>query len=301
LNLPLVQFDCQEFKIKAISHREESISLSKSLKGPAKITLNEQRCQRMSELTQLLPCQIVHQDLFQIIDAAAETRRRLLDWGVFYEMPEYASLWQDFKRVLLQRNGVLKQQGSRDALAFWNKSFVQLSERITELRLAYLQKLNVLFQQKLPTCLAVDCHIDYYNGWDKSQTGKTLADVLEEQEGLDRKRLYTNSGPHHADLGFVTAHGRGKWEWSRGQQKMILVLLKLAQVKLLAKPCLFLLDDLAAELDEEHLDKLYQQVFSFPGQFFLTALNDATKNKAFFVDSRWFYLENGQITRVVDL
>lgn len=301
LNMPLVQFDCSEYKIQALSVSDDRIGLSKTLKGMTKLSLNDKRCQRMSELSHLLPCQIVYQDLFQIIDAAAEIRRRMLDWGVFYDKPEYAGLWQEFKRVLLQRNSVLKQHGSSQALSFWDQSFVELSYKITELRQSYLQKLHQIFEQELHACLTIDCQMTYFNGWDRSGNEKNLAEVLKEQQGLDRKRMYTHSGPHHADLCFVTTHGRGKVEWSRGQQKMILVLLKLAQAKLLNRSFLFLLDDLAAELDENHLDKLYKQVFSLPGQFFLTTLNDATKNKPYFVDSRWFYLEDGEVIQVVDV
>jgi DNA replication and repair protein RecF len=301
LTTPLVQFECNEFRLKAETIMHEQLFLSKSSKGSIKAMLNDKRCQRLSQLSQLLPCQIFHQDLFQIIDASSEIRRRLIDWGIFYTQPESYSIWIDFKRVLMQRNSLLKQHASTQDLAIWNRTFVELSEKITQIRKDYILQLSEMFNSLLANVTDIHCELKYFNGWDKIHHDRTLLEVLIEQEAIDRKFQYTHSGPQHADLLFLTSHGKGKVEWSRGQQKIILIFLKLAQAKLLNRPCLFLLDDLAAELDEKHLDCIYNKLSETSGQFFITALNESAKNKAFFADSRWFYLKNGVIDQVVDL
>jgi len=266
-----------------------------------KATLNAKRCQRLSQLSQLLPCQIFHQDLFQIIDSSAEIRRRLIDWGVFYDNPDNHLIWQDFKRALLQRNGLLKQNASAQDLNVWNKTFIRLSDYVTRIRQDYVFRLSNVFTSFIQDLKDIDCQLQYFNGWDKTNLRRHLEDVLLEQEFLDRKMQYTHSGPQHADLLLMTPHGKGKVEWSRGQQKILLIFLKLAQAKMLNKPCLFLLDDLAAELDDKHLDYIYQNLFSSHGQVFITFLNDIAKEKPIFKDSRWFYLNNGIIQKVVDL
>jgi DNA replication and repair protein RecF len=301
LNAPLMKFDCKEFALKAGSTHADDVFVHKTTKSWRKIELNQKPCQRWSELSKLLPCLVFHQDLFHIIDANAEIRRRLLDWGVFYFHPEYQAVWKDFKRVLLQRNALLKQGGRGQALTAWNQSFVTASVMIDDLRQNYFKQLSELFLQFLSDFPDLNCHLDYFNGWDKAKTGRSLLEVLQEQEYLDAQQMYTHAGPQRADILFLSSHGHGKFEWSRGQQKLILILLKLAQAQLLNQDCLFLMDDLAAELDDHHLQKIYHRMAQMSGQFFFTALDDWAKDQAFFQGSRWFYVNQGQLEQITDL
>lgn len=297
LTAPLIQFDFPRLSIQALTPQGDQISFEKPVKGPSKLFLNQKKCQRMSELTKHLPCQLFYQEHFQIMDAASQIRRQLLDWGLFYIYPKYVKIWQDFKRVLLQRNAVLKHRSDVHHLRLWNKPFVDAAMKMDEYRCRYVTDLQYgLFEMQGPPC-----ELKYFNGWDKSNQNLTLLEMLEAQEELDRKQMYTHSGPHHADLLFLTEHGKGKVEWSRGQQKMILILLKLTQAKILNRSCLFLLDDLAAELDQAHLDHVYLKLQQAQGQLMMTTLDDAAKNHKFFADSRWFYLKNGAIEKMVDV
>lgn len=301
LNSPLIQFDTPEFALQAETFSADTIFVHKTLKTWRKIELNHKPCQRWSELSKLFPCLVFHQDLFQIIDANAEIRRRLLDWGVFYHYPAYVELWRDFKRVLLQRNTVLKQGGRAKILTPWNQSFVSLAEKIDHCRREYFAKMSALFYEFLAEFSNLNCQLLYFNGWQKQDVDAALLDILVAQEAWDSQQMYTHSGPQRADLLFLTVHGQGKLEWSRGQQKIILILLKLAQAQLLGQPALFLMDDLGAELSEANLEKVYQQIAKLPNQLFLTALDDTAKDLSFFQDSRWFYLNQGRIENIIDL
>jgi DNA replication and repair protein RecF len=295
---PLIKFHSKSLAIQAKTFAGDSIYLQKDIKGMTKILLNEKRCQRVSELTHLFPCQLFYQDLFHIIDTSSQIRRKLLDWGVFYQNPEYLSIWQSFKRTLLQRNMCLKQRQSLEALRVWNQGFVDWSEQVTECRQCYFQSLKAIFDAYVAQLPKLDCQLSYYKGWDGA---KDLHDALLQQETIDRKLLYTHSGPQHADILFMTTQGKGKLEWSRGQQKMILILLKLAQATLLNRPCIYLLDDLMAELDHESVLHVYQQLHQVQGQLFITTLNEEAQNLDFFQNSRWFYLNDGQIIKTVDV
>jgi len=296
LNAPLIQFDTEAFALKATSTQADEMVIQKTARSWRKIELNQKPCQRWSDLSRLLPCLVFHQDLFQIIDASAELRRRLLDWGLFYAHPEYQKLWGDCKRVLMQRNAVLKRGGSGQVLEPWNQNFVQLSLALDSLRKAYFEQMNILFINYLQDFPDLNCKLEYYNGWDRVKQNSDLMEVLIEQEHLDLKQMYTRSGPQRADIRFLTEHGRGKLEWSRGQQKIILILLKLAQAQLLARPAWILMDDLAAELDKSHLQTIYQRLTKIPGQFFLTALDGYGSDLPFFRESLWFSVNQGQIS-----
>lgn len=295
---PLIKFHSKSLALQAKTFAGESIYLQKDVKGMTKILLNEKRCQRASELTNLFPCQLFYQDLFHIIDASSQIRRKLLDWGVFYQTPEYLNIWQSFKRTLLQRNMSLKQRESIEALRVWNQGFIEWSMRVTECRLAYFSQLKNMFDTYVTQLPQLDCQLSYFYGWDNT---KELREILLQQESIDRKLLYTHSGPQHADLLFMTRQGKGKLEWSRGQQKMILILVKLAQASILNRDCIYLLDDLMAELDHDSIVHIYNQLQEVRGQLFITALNDHGKTHDFYENSRWFYLNDGQITKIVDV
>lgn len=299
---PLIQFSKEELHLHAKTINDDGLYVYKNQRGQTKVLLNQSRCQRVSDLSKLLPCQLFHQDVFQIIDAGSQLRRRLIDWGLFYCQADYVQIYQDFKRVLLQRNMVLKQQGTLDALRAWNKPFLELSAKMTAARAAYVAILNQELQRILNTLhLSFDCHLAYDDGWTKANQGRDLHEALVSRETFDRKYQTTQLGPQHADLLFLTEHAKAKQECSRGQQKVILVLLKLIQVRLLAKPCLLLCDDLLAELDDKHLEAIYSELFKQPGQVVMTVLDESKATHPIFADSRWFYLQAGRLDSIKDV
>ncbi|NDH08838.1 MAG: DNA replication/repair protein RecF [Gammaproteobacteria bacterium] len=299
---PLIQFSKDELHLHAKTINDDSLYLHKNQRGQTKVLLNQTRCQRVSDLSKLVPCQLFHQDLFQIIDTASQLRRRLIDWGLFYHQADYVKIYQDFKRVLLQRNMVLKQQGTHDALRAWNKPFLELATKMTAARAAYVGILNQELQSTLAALnLSFDCHLAYDDGWTKANQGLDLSEVLVSRETFDRKYQTTQLGPQHADLLFLTKHGKAKQECSRGQQKVILILLKLIQAKLLAKPCLLLCDDLLAELDDKHLEVIYSELSKQPGQVIMTVLDESKATHPIFADSRWFYLQSGRLDKIKDV
>lgn len=270
--LPLIQEGKDELILFARTFKEQTVSIQKSLSSPTQIKLNKEPCQASSELAKTFPCQIFYQDLFQIMDAGPNVRRRLLDWGLFYSNAEYLAVWKDYHLILKQRNAALRSKASLKNIAPWNTQLLRLAMRLDVMRAAYFEQWHAIFHTVLAKLTSVECDIQYYKGWDKSNMGKTLDVILEEQWVLDSKRFYTQSGAHQADIIFKTPSLKAKQVLSRGQQKIILLALKLAQAQLLEGPCLYLLDDLSTELDIEHLERFLQYLTEVKGQFFFTSL-----------------------------
>jgi len=249
---------------------ESSISIQKSSTGSTRVKLNQQICQRSSELAHSLPCQLVYQDIFQIIDAGPAVRRSLLDWGLFHVKQSYHALWKDCRHVIKQRNALLRQKTTLQHVAPWDKLLTDLAYELDALRAAYFKDWSEVFQHILAQLTDVPCEIQYYKGWDRKASGRALNVILTEQFASDCQRQYTHSGPHQADILFDSAALKAKQTLSRGQQKIILIALKLAQAQLLAKPCVYLFDDITAELDAHHMQRLINALPQFQGQFFLT-------------------------------
>jgi len=222
------------------------------------------------------PCQVFYQDIFQIIDAGPSIRRQVLDWGLFHVEPSYHMTLKNLQKYLKHRNALLRQKAAEAQIKSWDTQMQVYAEELHGCRAMYLDKWNAAFQTILGQLTTLECTIGYYKGWDKKQTGASLEACLFAQRTLDFQQQYTHSGPHQADILFCLPNATAKHTLSRGQQKIILIALKLAQASLVNKPWIYLFDDISNELDERHIEKLMNYLVSTPGQFFLTAIDAQT-------------------------
>jgi DNA replication and repair protein RecF len=127
--------------------------------------------------------------------------------------------------------------------------------------------------------------------------------VLEETLQRDLRLGYTQRGPQRADIK-LTMHGVNAVErLSRGQQKLVVVALKLAQGKLLSevegRKCVFLVDDLAAELDWSHRREICRQLVNLDTQVFVTSVgpNELTGCWPEGEKIKMFHVKHGQVSQ----
>lgn len=293
--LPLITHGQNSLTVFARMDDEQTVSVQKNLNGPTLVRLNQQPCYSCSDLARFLPCQVFHHDLFQVIEAGPSVRRAMLDWGLFHVEPSYHGLWKNYRHVLKQRNALLRQAAPRSHFIPWDQQLFELAMALEALRSDYFQAWNVLFQQILAQLYDGVCELSYFKGWDKRGSGSSLLTILADQFDQDLQRQYTYSGAHQADVYFLQESGKAKLSLSRGQQKIVLIALKLAQVALLKRPCLYLFDDLTAELDAVHLDRLIQFLTKINGQFIVTALDERPFKPFLEMPHHIFRLSEGKI------
>lgn len=297
---PIISFTQDALTVFARALDGSTISIQKSHSSPTQIKLNNQFCSTTSQLAYALPCQIIYADMFQIIDAGAAVRRAVLDWGLFHVKPNYLSLWKEYKKVLKQRNALLKKQASYEHFIPWDQQMSSLAHQLDVQRADYFSLWNQQFQQVLSALTSVPCAINYYKGWDRKDSGKSLFELLKEQFPSDKQRQYTQYGAHNADIIITTEDSKAKQTLSRGQQKIILIALKLAQGALLQHDCLYLFDDLPAELDELHQAQLIHYLSAHRGQYLITSTQKITAGSALKAsDVHEFSLHNGIIEKIV--
>jgi DNA replication and repair protein RecF len=284
----LVTYDEDELTVFGTMAAGNSVSIQKS-KTRTLVRLNQKPCRRCSDLARHFPCQVFYQDIFDIMDAGPLTRRSLLDWGLFHVKPDYHTVWDDYRRVLKHRNALLKQGARRHQFVPWDEQLVELSYVLDAFRVDYFKAWALEFDEVLKALTPLSCKIAYEKGWDKNKTGVGLDEVLAAQFEMDSARQYTHSGAHHADIIFETSALKSKQTLSRGQQKIILIALKLAQAALLPHVCSYILDDITAELDRPHVERLFNAIHTIEGQFFFTSIEPKifkesmlTKNMSFF-------------------
>ena len=123
---------------------------------------------------------------------------------------------------------------------------------------------------QLPSALT----INYHSGWDNQ---RDYLQLLQKSRQRDAILGYTQYGPHRADLRIKINQYEADHVLSRGQQKMLSFAMKMAQALLLSRlgqqRCLFLIDDLAAELDSNYIGISCEILSQLPCQIFITAVH----------------------------
>ena len=107
--------------------------------------MNGVRGVKLSEMAHALPLQFVDTNSHRLLAEASQYRRRILNWGVFHFVPQYAELWQRHKQILKQRNACLKL-GS-DQVGLWTEHLAVTARQLCALQKDYLEALQPALQQ----------------------------------------------------------------------------------------------------------------------------------------------------------
>src|SRR5690606_14426971 len=140
------------------------------------------------------------------------------------------------------------------SLNVWEHELAVWGRRLDELRAEWVESFLPVFEETLEGLISMPgLRLRYSRGWDRQ---RDLAEVLRQGRDTDRQMGFTQQGPQRADLGIRLNKRPAVEVLSRGQQKLVVSALKLAQGRLLerttGRTCLYLIDDLPAELDSTH-------------------------------------------------
>jgi DNA replication and repair protein RecF len=246
----------------------------------------------LAELSQVLGVQVIEPGIHRLVEEGGYRRRRWLDWAVFHVEPQFVDLWLRYSRVLKQRNAALKTQAS--TVSVWDADLARIGEAITESRQRLMNQLQPYWKAAVSALSGLEVELHYVRGWTQEHT---LAEALSSSRATDEMRRQTHAGPHRADVA-VRLHGRAARDvLSRGQQKLVAVAMTVAQLRLLQDttgmaPTL-LLDDPAAELDGERLQRFIDEVASLRCQLVVTSLQSGSR--LFGAPQSTFRMEAGRV------
>jgi DNA replication and repair protein RecF len=262
--------------------------------------INQQTTQKRSDLAYALPLQIIHPKSYELLDAGPQPRREFLDWGVFNDDENFLPAWRNFKKALSQRNSLLKAKRP-EHINVWDKELVYYGTIVNSYRQLYLKKFKPVFTDIIDRFLEIDdIDIKLISGWD---TGMEYQQVLTVELDKDLHYGFTHSGPHRGDFQLLVSNRLAKDFVSRGQLKLLVMSLKLAQVKLLTNEhsnmgC-FLIDDFAAELDVTNRAKLLHYLSKMECQVFITATEISDFGDLNLINNyKMFHVEHGNIKQV---
>ena len=279
-----------------------ALGVQRTRSGEVKLRLGTDDIRSAARLADELPLLLINSSMFDLLIGEPAQRRRFLDWGVFHVEHRQREARQRFQRALLQRNMLLRRGNiDRLELDIWTRDLAVQGEAVAAARGAFLKALEPAFRPIVaalaPELEAVE--LAYRRGWDAA-TG--FAETLERSLDSDLDQGFTQTGPQRADLR-VMLHGHPAAETlSRGQQKLLVTALKLAQGQLLADSgtsVLFLVDDLPAELDAERCERVCRRLSAMRAQTLITCV-DGNAIRASWLSAndeavQMFHVEHGRV------
>lgn len=280
--------------------QEHRIGVRRDRLGGFELRLDGQDERKLSSIAALVPVQVLTPDSYNLLSASPRERRRFLDWGVFHVEHGFAGVAQRYARLLQQRNALLKSKAPVRELQPWTLQLVEAADRLHSLRNQYWCALAPDVEAAVHGFLPESgVSFDWYRGWPEGE----LAELLE--SGLERDRLNgaTSYGPHKADLRIRVGRISADEKLSRGQSKLVVQALHLAQLRRVAqrneRGGLLLLDDISTELDAERQRALLASVLALPGwQVFVTATQKGPETLLARYNAATFHVEHGHVAKL---
>lgn len=286
-------------KVADTTGKEISLGIERD-KEQVQMRLAGEKILSAAKLTSILPVQIINPDVHKLLEQGPKYRRQFLDWGVFHVEQSFHDLWREYNRILKQRNAALRMGSRQKDIQVWDKGFVECALKITQLRETYLANILPLLQEYIEQLIGFQPDISYSRGWQREED---LLNKLKSNVETDMAQGYTRAGPHRADLLIKHNNLPAQASFSRGQQKLLVSAMRLAQISYLKKQTgqhtVLLVDDLAAELDEDKRSRLLRLFKETAAQLFVTVTEADLVDVSAWENVKMFHVEHGKIKEVV--
>jgi DNA replication and repair protein RecF len=255
---------------------EATLSLSCGLKrGQAKtFKRNGKEYERLSEHIGQIPLVVIAPTDIVLLSGGSEERRKFMDSVISQYDRSYLDSLIRYNRILKQRNVLLRQGNpDRTMIEVFDMQLVEFSKPIFEARKHFATAAEPLL-------------LRYY----KQMSGETESVSMQYESGLHQHAMddllkmslerdfamqYTTEGIHKDDIDLLINGYSLKRYASQGQQKTMLIALKLAQFDILQQTKqtmpLLLLDDIFEKLDQQRITALLNLIAQGHfGQIFIT-------------------------------
>lgn len=298
----IVQHDKERFVIfaKVTDQQGEghNLGFQRESSGEVKIRLDGDVLRKFGPMAKMVPVQLMTPETVELILGGPKIRRQFIDWGVFHVEHSFIEDYTKFAYLLKQRNSLLKRKQKNDENVYWDEKFAEFGERVANARHKYIEKFEPILVERLKHFLPqYTFKFQLKRGWDNSLS---LAEALAQHEDADYRYGHSTVGPHKAELR-MTANGEDvKNILSRGQLKLLVAALKVVQGEYLSSEtgvqCIYLVDDITAELDSTSQEKFCEALVATKAQLFVSAINQAELPEIIkSADTKMFHVEHGTV------
>lgn len=266
-------------------------SLRYVLTGESKrLYVDDKVVERLAEYwTQVAVVLFSWEDLY-VVKGPPAARRKFLDILASQLFPSYIKSLQNFNMLLKQRNNLLRsianKEASQTALDLWDERLTSAASELFTLRWQVVEQLNLqvgliftrLSGKNKSVRLTYENFLSARDLVSKEEAQARYQDLLVANLDIDLERGLTTSGPQRDDL-LIEINGLDTRNFaSQGQQRTVMISLRLAEAHLLREyfdeSPVILLDDVLSELDESHQMFLLKELPPDTQTLLTTVLND---------------------------
>lgn len=273
------------YRLEAVlkdGNEQHFLNMSYQKGGRKKIELDKDKRGLLRDYIGFLPVVIIAPNDSDLINGSSESRRKLLDVMISQYSPEYLSVLAAYQKILEQRNKLLRNalddglSPDKGLLEVYDVQLDKSASIIYRYRMQAVQQLKEAFNALKNGLLdALDEDLDFEL---KSHLHEgDLKIHLQKTFGRDQVLGYTSRGCHKDDLIFTKDKNIAKKFASQGQQKSLLICLKLAMAQCLNEKkntrAIVLVDDIFDKLDLNRSKNLLKILTHWQGQVFITHTN----------------------------
>lgn len=309
----LVRYGSDFFEIRVVftrDNRDEEIQITFSSKERKKIRINEVPQKKIGNLMGHLNAVIFAPEDLLVIKQGPSERRRFMDITMSQLRPSYFYDLQQYTKILLQRNNLLKElavkKDAADTLDVWDQHLIKTGSRIMKARMDFIKRLDILAErrhERLTNCsekldLIYDPSFNVDKGSEYSEIELAFITNLKKSRDKEVIRGMTLVGPHRDDIDIVLNGESTKIYASQGQQRTAVLSMKFAEIDLMKEESgeypVLLLDDVLSELDDSRKEYLLDNIEGIQTLITSTEKRFFSRNSE---EASFFYVENGKIIK----
>lgn len=277
---------------------EDKIDFHLTSKGKA-VAINRLPVNKLGELFGTVTVVMFSPEDLQLIKKSPKERRRFIDIELCqFDKLYYYSLKQ-YHKVLKQRNNALKQHymnKDESIIDIWDMQLSQYAKEVIHKRQTFVEELNKI---------AKEIHLDISGSkedleviYEPNVKTDQLDEKLIKYRQKDLMTQTTSIGPHRDDLKFLINGMDVRLYGSQGQQRTVVLSMKLAELKLmkenLGESPILLLDDVLSELDDSRQKYLFTYTQDTQTLITCTGVEQSVWNTQKI--GKLFNVENGIVT-----
>lgn len=288
----LVRLGADWARVDGVTRRGTRVVKIEQQHSGAKKTfeIDEQPFLRLS-LQKMIPVVLFEPNHLLLLTGSPDLRRSFLDDLIEQTLPGYATARRAYRRVLAQRNALLKK-GHTHAVSqifVWNLRLSELGGKIAQERQHVIEAINerATTTYKGLSHAEADVSVQYQSASPAEQYETHLLRRLESNLERDCLLGFTTHGPHRDDMTILLNDQPADITASRGETRSLILMLKIIELQLLERARsitpLLLLDDVFSELDGKRRHALTSHLKNY--QTFITTTDADIVAKNFTADS----------------
>ena len=254
-----------------------------------------------------------------LLRGTPEDRRKWLDNAISQIFPAYIERLNKYNKIKTQKNNYLKDlKGNINAdtsmLDIWNEQLAITGSNLIFIRLNFLHELQKIAVEKHKQISNTENLSAFYNSsiigdincgekfpYNNEYILENFKQKLEEKKPEEIIRAQSVIGAHRDDVSFYINGNDAKKFASQGQQRTIVLSLKLAELELIKEKintnAILLLDDVLAELDDLRQNFLLDAIGS-ETQTIITSVDTLHFKDEYLKDVEIFEIRDNRITKL---